>query len=86
MRGRAGHFETQLECVRRICVGMSNSIKSAMKRSPYTYAKRGSRLRRKRRRPPKHSENPRYFTPFIHFSIGPVTELSAVFGEKTRDT
>src|SRR5437867_4819867 len=26
-----------------------------------------------------------HFTLFIHFSIGPVTELSAVFGENTSD-
>jgi hypothetical protein len=28
----------------------------------------------------------RYFTLFIHLSIGPVTVLSAVFGENTSDT
>jgi hypothetical protein len=27
-----------------------------------------------------------YLTLFIHLSIGPVTELSAVFGENTNDT
>ena len=26
-----------------------------------------------------------YFTLFIHFRIGPVTELSGVFGENTSD-
>ena len=33
----------------------------------------------------RNRKNTVYFTLFIHFRIGPVTESSSVFGEKTSD-